>query len=142
MSKLTPAPAPVRPRATSPITEETLLLEDLVRDDVARFEAGAIWISGPPGAGKHTALEHLASVLPRGSMVTLIENPTVPDLRDIVENVLVVYSSIEKLPLPHVATYALKGWGQDECLEYLMRMHPQKCACTDNTARVQERKDE
>src|SRR5262245_65682318 len=68
---LEPRRAPVRPRVISPVSGETLLLEDEIQALLERGVMGMVWISGGPGSGKTTALAHLLGVLPPLRRATL-----------------------------------------------------------------------
>jgi len=62
MAMIVAKQAPVRPRVFSPCSGEVLLLEEAVRERIAEARSGVIFIGGSAGAGKTTALEHLAAV--------------------------------------------------------------------------------
>lgn len=126
MSQIEPHRARVRPRVRAP-GGETLLLEDVLAEDLERAETGAICICGPRGWGKSTALAHLAVVLPRGSMATFLDEPPEAMVRDLSHDTLVVYASSEPHGMRHLATHRMEAWGVDECLEYLMARDRNMC---------------
>src|SRR5687767_12379224 len=68
-----PQRAPVVPRARRLPSGETLPLEQIVMQFVRHGERGVIHLDGGPGAGKTTALRHLAAVLPRDAGVMLFD---------------------------------------------------------------------
>ena len=68
---LEPRRALVRPRVVSPVSGETLLLEDEILSLLERDESGVVWLVGGPGAGKTTALAHLAAVVPASDRLIL-----------------------------------------------------------------------
>jgi flagellar biosynthesis GTPase FlhF len=68
---LEPRRAPVRPRVISPVTRDTLPLDDEILDLIERRWRGVVWLTGGPGSGKTTALAHLAAVLPSSAKVAL-----------------------------------------------------------------------
>src|SRR6185503_19330276 len=43
------------------------------------------------------------------------------------DRMLVVYTAAAPGEFPHLARLLLAPWGEDECLEYLMAAHPQRC---------------
>lgn len=61
---LTPERAPVRPRVLTPGNGTALPLEDEVQALAAAGTRGVVYVAGPIGSGKTTALRHLAAVLP------------------------------------------------------------------------------
>lgn len=52
--------AAVKPHAISPATGETLALEDAVSGWLEHDARGLILVSGDPGSGRTTAMQHLA----------------------------------------------------------------------------------
>ena len=74
-----PRRAAARPLgATSPVTGETLLLEDEILLLIERKWQGVVWLTGGPGTGKSTALAHLATMLSPSSGVVLLDNMEQP----------------------------------------------------------------
>lgn len=121
-----PAGAPVRPRVHSPFSKEVLRLEDLVSDLLAEERYGVLQVTGAPGWGKRTALDHLRAVLGERERLD-VHGPVGPgDLLDSGEQVVVVTSTADRhgrrlgvVPAP------LADWGLDEILEYLTACHPE-----------------
>src|SRR5690348_4056906 len=66
-------PAFVRPRVLSLGGDTSLLLDEEIRGFVEAGARGNIAILGPSGAGKTTALQHLASTLRADDPVTLFD---------------------------------------------------------------------
>jgi uncharacterized protein YjbI with pentapeptide repeats len=124
-----PAPrrAEVRPRVVMPESGDALCLEDEVVSLAKRGLRGAVRITGPAGMGKTTALAHLAAGLPRELGVTIIDEPNPADLRDCVDERLVVYAADSAIGARHLATLPLAPWGEDEWIEYLLATARPQC---------------
>jgi uncharacterized protein YjbI with pentapeptide repeats/energy-coupling factor transporter ATP-binding protein EcfA2 len=124
--------AAVRPRVFSAESGETLLLED----EVLRLaEAGVcahVALVGPAGAGKTTALQHLAAVLPPEYGITLIDTPLPTDALS-TPHCLVVQATTVRIE--HSMVYWLASWQHDDLIEYLLTANRQRCAAV--MARVQ-----
>lgn len=120
-----PAPAPVRPRVLARTTGEPVLLVDEIEPYFRERRRGAICIFGPPGSGKTTALAHVAASLPVGKDVALMDDGAMDDGGP---HGLFVYTAPAPLAIEHLAAFALAPWGADECIEYLMALHPRACA--------------
>src|SRR6266446_5667735 len=72
-----PKLAPVKPRVISPQTGEVIPLEDVIRELLDSGFRGQIWIVGPAGTGKTTALHHLAAVFFNClSKIKLVDGPS------------------------------------------------------------------
>src|SRR5262245_57385266 len=123
---LEPRRAPVRPRVISPVSGETLLLEDEILSLLERGESGNVCLVGDPGTGKTTALEHLLAVLPSLSRATLHDDWFVHDER----HKLVVGCGIAgTVPKDARIVYQIAPWTEDEVIEYLLAVHRQRCSC-------------
>ena len=118
----------VRPRVYSPITGESLLLEDVLEPHLQRGDAGAICIHGRPGSGKSSALRSLADRIPKGSIVELLDEPPRERVLELCDRMLVVYTAELPHPLEHRARFVLARWGEDEALEYVLAAHRERCA--------------
>jgi uncharacterized protein YjbI with pentapeptide repeats len=118
---ITPAIAPVRPRFVSPTTGDALLLEDFVCSTAAQSSRGLIHLDGPAGAGKTTALRHLAAtVLPHFPVLFLDDpDPTEASLRG--QQTLVVYTRV--VPLSDGVSRKIAPWDDDDLIEYLLARH-------------------
>ncbi|MGQ0636418.1 MAG: pentapeptide repeat-containing protein [Planctomycetaceae bacterium] len=123
---LEPVPAPVRPRVVSPVTGDSLLLEDLVLLHFERGRPGVIWICGGPGSGKTTALAHLAAVLPPATGVTLRDTREVPTA-ELSQGLVIAFCESQIARSNALAVYELAPWGQDELIEYLLKVWPDRC---------------
>jgi uncharacterized protein YjbI with pentapeptide repeats len=118
----------VRPRVLSEHTGETLLLEDALEPWLQRGVPGAICVTGGPGSGKSTALRYLAERIPKGSIAEFLDEPDPDRVLDLCDRMLVVYTEIDALEIPHLATFRLADWAEDEALEYLLAAHKDRCA--------------
>ncbi len=132
-----PKPAQVKPRVVSPQTGESVLLEDSIRELIEAGVRGQIWIVGPFGAGKTTALQHLAAIFSTARNLVLVDG-ICPGEGSASHKELLVCASPTSPPTRDRA-YALSPWGDDERIEYLLAWHKDRCAsvmtrlkaCTD-----------
>ena len=132
---LTPQRALVRPRAISPISGDSLPLEELVaefleqRQAERRLVGTIIQIAGGPGSGKSTALSHLAAVLSQASILDFRDD-TSPDVvvvsRKPCQASIVAYRG-QKQHGDRETIFSLAPWTRDDLLEYLLAAHPQEC---------------
>jgi uncharacterized protein YjbI with pentapeptide repeats len=123
-SMLEPRRAPVRPRVISPVSGETLLLEDEIHALIERAASGMVWVTGGSGSGKSTALAHLLAVLPPFSQASrhddwlLLYEP----------QKLVVGCGIPgTAPEDALVAYEMAPWTEDEFIEYLLAAHRERC---------------
>ncbi|MCA9075169.1 MAG: pentapeptide repeat-containing protein [Planctomycetaceae bacterium] len=122
-----PALAAVRPRVTSPVTGDTVLLQDEVQELIERGQQQPIVVIGERQSGKTVALQHLAAVLPDADSIHLIDNahsddpPGFDDERPIICTLQTTsgWRGATELRLCH--------WSRDEWIEYLLALHPDKC---------------
>lgn len=124
----------VRPRAISPISGESLPLEEMVSEYLSeragegRLPGTIIQISGGPGAGKTTALAHLAAVLPQSSLVDFRDDAS-PDVVFVQSACPVRIAAIRSNQHDRSdIVFCLAPWTQDDVLEYLLARHPGQCA--------------
>ncbi len=121
---LAPQLALVRPRVISPVSGETLLLEDEIASLVKRGETGIVWLTGGPGSGKTTALAHLAAVLPDSKGLSLHDGSSIA----IEPRKLVIgCGDAGTAPKFSLLVYQLSDWGDDEIIEYLLATTPSQC---------------
>jgi uncharacterized protein YjbI with pentapeptide repeats/energy-coupling factor transporter ATP-binding protein EcfA2 len=131
---LTPQRAFVRPRAFAPHCGEPLPLEDLVLAFLEErqrkgSEAGTIiQIAGDAGAGKSTALAHLAAVLPGATGMAFLDDepPEVAICRKLRKETVILASGDEDTDEVD-ASFELAPWTTDDLLEYLLAAHPREC---------------
>ena len=129
----TPQRALVRPRAIAPHSREPLLLEDLVSAFLERQRAGddtgtIIQIGGGAGAGKSTALAHLAKVLPGAEGMTFLDGGSLEQAvcRKFRKETVILAVGGKDFPESD-AFYKLAPWAEDDLLEYLLAAHPHEC---------------
>jgi energy-coupling factor transporter ATP-binding protein EcfA2 len=122
-----PKRAPVKPRVLCPASGEALPLEDEVRALLEAGARGVVEITGPAGAGKTTALRHLAAVLPPSDRVKFLNCPPNPSTPPLSHHLLFCAGPLSR-GVSRVASYPLAGWNEDEWLEYLLAVHPAACA--------------
>lgn len=120
-----PQKAPVRPRVYVSDSPETMLLEDVV-PLLRERSLGMVAIVGPWGAGKTTALAHLADcfsddacIIPAADAAQAAQAAS--------SGRLVVFTSPAATPAGADECLRLAPWGQDELIEYLLSAHPQQC---------------
>ena len=123
-----PERARVRPRFVSADSGESLPLEDEVGPLLAGGERGAVRIVGEAGAGKSTALRHLARLVPPGAAVRVLDDPDPKEVAAAAARGLVLYSAADASYPKHRATYRLASWGEDERIEYLLGGDRRRCA--------------
>ena len=127
---LFPQRALVRPRVLASQSDEPLLLEDEILALVGKGARGLVYVLGPPGSGKTTALRHLATVLPVRAGVVLSDDddPATAEALHASSGCLVVCAAATPEARPFLAAYHLAPWGDDELIEYLLAAHPAQCA--------------
>ena len=110
-----------------------MCLEDAIGAMVERNEHGIVEIVGRHGSGKTLALRHLAAVLPPSPHVRVIDldDSEHADLAGYPADSLIIADSIaiDSLSIRSlvVAIYPLAAWGDDELIEYLLAVHPERC---------------
>jgi len=134
-----PRLAPVRPRVISRQTGEIILLEDEVRRLLETKSFGQIWLIGPPGAGKTTALRHLAAVFShQASQLKLVDGPSC-NLGG--RSFLAIYTATTMGPGIRRPGYRLAPWTTDDLIEYLQCKHKQACASVVDRVRAAPDRD-
>ncbi len=88
---------------------------------------GAVEILGGRGAGKTTALEHLAATLVSPSRVVLLDDPDVAEVDSSAPGVLVIFTSRMRRDALTDTSLALAPWTDDDIIEYLLAVHPAQC---------------
>lgn len=134
MTRIDPAScfrALVRPRASAPDSGEVLPLDDLAAELLQRRNCRLIEIAGGPGAGKTTALRHLAATLPAAADAVFLDDPEPAEIAVFAQQ-RVVFTGRESVPAD--VTLQLAPWSEDDLIEWLLAAAPQRCA--DVMARV------
>jgi uncharacterized protein YjbI with pentapeptide repeats len=126
---IVPQTALVRPRVVSPVSAEILPLDEVVAQELA---AGSriVQISGGPGSGRTTALAHLAATLPPTEDLVFLDDPTVREVATHASRLRVICASRQRYPeiVPVIAAVELAPWTDDELIEYLRAVDPDRCA--------------
>src|SRR5262245_48123623 len=122
-----PQRAVVRPRIHSPLAGGSVLLEEEIAQLLQRGEPRVVALCGGSGAGKTTALRHLAAVLPAGAPVRLIDDgspsqvPLGLALALMSQGVIVCAVAGDRCEwLPVSDTFRLAPWTGDDLIEYLL----------------------
>lgn len=135
---VTPAIAPVRPRILSPATGDALPLEDFVAETAAKSSCGLIRIHGPAGAGKTTALKHLAATLTNELSVLLLDDDSDPgEVAKQSKQRLVICTAGSSIS--GETRWRLAPWNEDDLIEYLLARHPEQA--TNIFQRIRESTD-
>lgn len=121
-----PARAPVKPRIVSLETGDLLPLDDQIESVLARRQRGPIELLGERGAGKSTALAHLAAALAERDQVVLLDEPDVVEIRRHSQDRLVIFTSLKHCNLAEQSFY-IAEWTHDDVIEYLLSTHPGRC---------------
>ena len=119
--------APVRPRIILPETGETCALEEAVGDFLESTHRGSLEIRGVRGAGKTTALQHLAAILSPAERVVLLDEPEADEVVQLAENRLVIYTSSQSRSQLSNISLVLASWSNDDLIEYLLATHHVAC---------------
>lgn len=124
--------APVRPRV-----EPGLLLEDEFEEYLERYRRGLFAITGGPLSGKTTALEHLRARFGLRSDIDWREGrPEDDDPPGVV-----VFTSARHFE-PGCTSYGLAPWGEDDWVEYLLAVHPDRCRSVMERVLADRRRDD
>ena len=122
-----PAIAPVRPRVASPVTADSVLLEDEVLTFAEQRQSGVILLLGGRGSGKTTAVRHLAAVLPRGHRIALLDTDDNQSMPQVADGGITISTRRVSPGGSFLAELRLQPWGRDEWIEYLLATHPDDC---------------
>jgi uncharacterized protein YjbI with pentapeptide repeats len=117
--------ARVRPRVISPESGESLPLEDLIGPILTRGESGNIRIVGGAGAGKTTALNHLAGLVPPHLNASFRDEPSAEAISDALAPGWVVHTA--DTSAGDATNLRLAPWGKDEWIEYLLATDRRLC---------------
>lgn len=124
--RVRPARATVVPRARRLPDGEKLPLEILIQPYISRGGCGIIRLCGASGAGKSTALAHLAAVLPPAANITLLDDAESWRLGTASSRGLVI-STMGEIPNRTLAHLHLSGWHEAEWIEYMLATRPDRC---------------
>lgn len=125
MSSVIPCRAPVRPRVISPVTGDTVLLEDEIAGLLESPQRCSVALWGPRCSGKTTALQHLAEVLPSERLL-LVDDADVQTEEQLDPERFRVLVPQGRCAPDHVLLMA--PWDIDDVLEYLMAVAPKRTA--------------
>lgn len=96
---------------------------------------------GPPGSGKSVAIEHLASAFGDRDVLfldeTLINDVVAPSHA----HALVVFATTRPAPGRDV-TLELAPWSDDDLIEYLLALHPHRCASVMSRIRAAGKREQ
>jgi uncharacterized protein YjbI with pentapeptide repeats len=111
-----------------PGSGEALPLVAEIQALVAAGARGVVYLIGPIGSGKTTALQHLAALLPADGPVALLDDSKMAygDLGG-AARILVRAASSPGIG-PTIAVHRLAPWDTDDLIEYLLAVHREKCA--------------
>lgn len=123
-----PKVAAVRPRVRCEASGDTLPLEDAIQEHLDDGVDGAVRLDGPPGAGKSTALEHLAARFFDRPELLLADPGHPEEVPPPPRRGLLVYCASKPIGPRPLATYTLTPWTTDELIEYLLARHRERCA--------------
>jgi uncharacterized protein YjbI with pentapeptide repeats len=126
MTEVSPAFAAVRPRVSVPGSDEPRLLDEVVAELIEDYPTGILRIAGGCGAGKTTALAHLAAVFAHEPRFQFLDEPTQSEIETCSEGTLIVVAM--PLGAGRGIELVLEPWGKDELIEYLLTNHPDACA--------------
>jgi uncharacterized protein YjbI with pentapeptide repeats len=123
-----PKRAPVRPRIFAPVSGEAILLEHEIRRLADGGGRGIVVLLGEAGAGKTTALQHLAAVLRSRGNVVFLDEADIAGFASAGPNPLIIYAARSVQGDAPDAAYRLVPWGDDDLIEYLLAVHKERCA--------------
>lgn len=132
-----PRRAPVRPHITTPDSGEPIALEHKVQAVLSAGSSGLVYLRGPAGSGKTTALQHLAATLPADSNVLYADGLKALEATPARADALVLCATTTPPPNQPAPTWTLCPWTDDDFIEYLLAVHHDRCA--DIMARMPDR---
>lgn len=121
-NEVRPAVAHVRPRVVTGRPGEPVLLEEWVADRLSSGRPGIAHLVGPPGAGKSTALRHLAARFEGCAELALFDEVRPP--ADVTAGRLVVVARSSA----DVGDLTLAPWTRDDLIEYVLATHRDRAA--------------
>lgn len=115
----------MRPRVRVQAGGVARLLEEEIAELLAKSAGALVWLVGPPGSGKSTALAHLAAVFAGEARLRLWDDePFVPGA----DTIDVKAATVAAAAQPGAKVWRLATWSDDDCLEYLRAVHPTRVA--------------
>ncbi|MGC3969884.1 MAG: pentapeptide repeat-containing protein [Pirellulales bacterium] len=126
-----PIRAVVRPRVYARNAGFAASLEDEIQVRLEAGQRGFVELVGPAGAGKSTALNHLAYVFAGCRELGLFDQPVAADFDELSQasrnQLIVLASPAGALPII-VDRLPLAAWNEDEWIEFLLAEHRAQCA--------------
>lgn len=123
MSDILPLRAAVRPRVFT-AAGDAVLLEDEVARMLDEGSVGPFRLTGDPGSGKTTALQHLAAVFPGENRLRLFDN-LIWSSNSTESTLLVICTGAPRYT--RMRELQLAPWTEDEVIEYLLTKHKDAC---------------
>jgi len=120
-SPIEPELAIVRPRVVVGHDLPPMLLEEEVGALLAHDGRAEVWVVGPPGCGKRSALRHLAAVFADEHDLQVGDDPH-PDAR------VIVKAATREPDAPGALCWQLAAWSDDDCFDYLLSQHPHQAS--------------
>jgi len=121
--------AAVTPRAHRPESEANLPIDQLLLSLTRTESKGLVLITGAPGDGKTTALEHLRAVLPNDLAIGLFDLHHISEAKRSAQCRLTALAALDAQGFGALLDrFVLAPWTLDDCAEYLLATHREQCA--------------
>lgn len=133
MATLAPKFATVRPRVCGRGIDSARLLEEVVEEYAEDTASGIVWLLGEKGAGKSTALAHLAARFEGNPRIVFLDDAdnldedTVCDNFDSLREKRIVVATRREESRTEFPQLRLTPWSVDELLEYLLPNYRDQC---------------
>ena len=123
------AAAPVNPRVRLLPGGEPLPITDVIRSMLRRGQKGIVYLAGPQGSGRTTALAHLMSTIGRSSGVIALDDLTPGAAPYLSQWLVIVPAAPDALrPTSVVGVLEMCPWGDDDLIEYMLCTDRPRCA--------------